>query len=164
MVRPARSGQTRIGPCFPTFLKSAVMTADCWQKISITKTQEQELHTEFVRGGIEKAVMQLVKMEPAADAVLAFSVGSSIAWKACLAGWKVPELFLVSGTRLRLEEQLPPANVHLLYGAEDSFRPREHWFRQLVLTAEIIPGQPHELYADPEVSSRLSKKIRALMG
>lgn len=62
---------------------------------------EEKLHHQFINGGIEIAVKNLLKEETESAIILGFSVGGTIAWQACNAGLKTSYLFAVSSTRLR---------------------------------------------------------------
>lgn len=57
---------------------------DCCELGGIDKTifTEQSLHDQFVNGGFEIAVENLLNKEKGEIKILAFSVGGTIAWKA----------------------------------------------------------------------------------
>ncbi len=115
--------------------------------IDSSGASEQEIHQQFVNGGIEKASHYLLEnhREETID-ILAFSVGATIAWKAMLVGLKVDRFFGVSGTRLRYEIEKPNARIELLFGDRDRFKPAKEWFTGLEIRQQLIKGAGHDLY------------------
>lgn len=134
---------------------------DCCELGGISKNElsEENLHQQFVNGGVEKAVKQLLKNENEAYAVLGFSIGGTIAWKACLSGLKAQYLFAVSATRLRYETEKPLAETELFYGEKDTFKPDEKWFEQMKIKENIYLNEGHELYLKKEITETICKKI-----
>ena len=92
---------------------------------------QENLHHQFVNGGIEKAVAQLIKEEKGFVNVLGFSIGGLIAWKAGLSGLKIQKLFAISSTRLRYENLKPLGTIQLFYGENDNYKPDSNWFKNL---------------------------------
>ena len=129
--------------------------------ISTEDTSPDERHFEFVNGGIDKAVNQLLGMGPGPWRVIAASVGGTIAWKAALNGMDISHLYAISATRLRLEYDAPNAKIKLYYGADDKHRPAAAWGKQMGLPMEVALGQEHGLYEDISFCRRLCDEILA---
>lgn len=134
---------------------------DCRElgRISGKGLTEEALHTRFINGGIERAVERLLNSEKEAVAVLGFSVGGYILWKACLSGLKTEQLFALSSTRLRYETEKPVCKIHLYYGENDRFRPESRWFEQMELEQNIYPNEGHELYRKREIAETVCSRI-----
>mgnify|MGYP002713144970 CR=1 FL=1 len=132
--------------------------------IDTAKQDEQIIHSNFVNGGIEKAVCELIKIEKNPIDILGFSIGGTIAWKAAIEGLKVQNLFAVSSTRLRYETEKPNIPVHLYYGGQDRNKPNEVWFQKMSLPYKMCDCQPHNMYLKDEIIKFICfdiKKIRA---
>lgn len=127
--------------------------------IDLEVKSEKQRHAKFISGGIDKAVQKLVQKEPRPVAVLAFSIGGTIAWKAILSGLSVKYLFALSATRLRFETQTPSAKIQLFYGARDEFKPKEEWFTQLGLSCNFYEDQTHEFYKEEASAVRICELI-----
>ena len=120
---------------------------------------EENLHHQFVNGGIEKAVEQLIKKEKVLVSVLGFSVGGLIAWKAGLSGLKIQNLYAVSSTRLRYETEKPIGIIELFYGENDNYKPDSNWFEKLELKEHVIQKEEHELYKNKKIAESICKII-----
>lgn len=120
---------------------------------------QDELHSQFINGGIDKAVEELLKSEPTEIDVLAFSIGGTIAWKAALRGLKIKNLYAISSTRLRYENQKPNCSIHLLFGENDLFKPEKSWFKNLNMESNILKDETHKLYKNEEFTAHLCKRI-----
>ena len=120
---------------------------------------EENLHHQYINGGIEKAVVQLVKKEKGLVSVLGFSIGGLIAWKAGLSGLKIQNLYAVSSTRLRYETEKPLGTIELFYGKNDNYKPDRTWFEKLNLKEHFIKNKEHELYKDKEIAESICKLI-----
>ncbi len=120
---------------------------------------EEQLHSKFLNGGIEKAIAKLLELEKERTAVLAFSIGGTIAWKSVLKGLKVHRLYLVSSTRLRYEKEKPNCNCHLVFGQNDPYKPDLIWFQKLNLNFNYIQDEGHDLYKHEAIISSLCKQI-----
>lgn len=107
---------------------------------------EENLHRQFVNGGIDVAVRNLLLNESDALIILGFSIGGTIAWKACLSGLKAQYLFAVSSTRLRHETERPSMKIELLYGNNDYFKPDIHWFGQMKIEQSYYDNEGHDCY------------------
>ena len=61
---------------------------DCCELGDIDKSDysEKNLHHQFINGGMEKAVENLLQKEKESVIVLGFSIGGTIAWKAAISG------------------------------------------------------------------------------
>ena len=121
---------------------------------------EEELHSQFINGGINSAVNELLKLENEELNVLAFSIGGTIGWKAALKGLKINRLYAVSSTRLRYETKRPSCIIQLIFGEKDAFKPENVWFKKLNIEAEIIENGQHEIYTKEDVINDLCKQIK----
>lgn len=134
---------------------------DCCELGEIDKTNytEGNLHSQFVTGGIEKAVENLLKAEKNEIDILAFSIGGTIAWKASLKGLNVKNLFAVSSTRLRYQNEIPNGVIKLYYGENDSNRPSDNWFENHAKDFDIIKNKEHYFYTEKEFATSICAKI-----
>lgn len=134
---------------------------DCCELGGIDKTSytEPDLHHQFINGGIERAVINLLANEKEEVSVLAFSIGGVIAWKATLLGLKVKSLFAVSSTRLRYETEKPAGRIELYFGENDVHRPSIDWFRTMKISSHTLRNESHELYRKLEYAQMLSEDI-----
>ncbi|PWA07971.1 alpha/beta hydrolase [Flavobacterium laiguense] len=141
--------------------KFEIQYYDCCELGGIDKTNytEENLHSQFVNGGIEKAVEHLLKTEKNQIDVLAFSIGGTIAWKAALKGLNFRSFFAVSSTRLRYEDEIPNGVIKLYYGENDSNKPSENWFEKLSIDFEIIKNKEHNFYAEKDFTTSICKEI-----
>ena len=94
---------------------------------------EEQLHSQFINSGIDKAVEALLQKEKEAIYIIGFSIGGTIAWKASLLGLKVTALFTISSTRLRYETQKPSETITLFFGEDDHYKPNFQWFEKMEL-------------------------------
>lgn len=117
--------------------------------IDLSDYSQENLHRQFVDGGIERAVQQLLVKEKSPCSILGFSVGGVIAWQAALGGLKVNRLIIVSSTRLRYESKSPTAEMKLFFGEKDQYRPNQGWADKLGVDLIIRNGVGHELYTIP---------------
>lgn len=133
---------------------------DVRELAGIDKNQsEQEVHQQFVKFGIDRAIENLEKMNAEKTAVLAFSIGGVIAWRYALKSDLVKELWAVSATRLRVEESKPRAEIHLFYGENDPYKPKPEWFEKMTISPEIIPQTGHEVYRQSDFFTMLIDKL-----
>jgi hypothetical protein len=141
--------------------KFEIQYYDCCELGEIDKTNfsEENLHNQFVNGGIEKAVANLLKIEKNQIDVLAFSIGGTIAWKASLKGQNVRNLFAVSSTRLRYEDKIPSGTIQLYYGENDSNKPSNDWFEKHSIDFEIIKNKEHDFYTEKESADSICAEI-----
>lgn len=109
---------------------------------------EINIHNQFLNGGIDKAVDNLLKLEKSKVAVLGFSIGGTIAWKASLKGLKISHLIAVSSTRLRYETESPNCEIKLFFGENDPNKPKFEWFSDLKIPFQILKNQNHQLYLE----------------
>ena len=125
---------------------------DCCELGNIDKTyyNEKNLHSQFVNGGIEKAVENLLKIEKGQIDVLAFSIGGTIVWKAALKGLNVRKLFAVSSTRLRYENEIPNGVIKLYYGGNDNNKPNEDWLKKGSVDFAILKNRDHSFYIEKD--------------
>lgn len=141
--------------------KFEIQYYDCCELGEIDKTNytEESLHSQFINGGIEKAVENLLKAEKNEINILAFSIGGTIAWKSALKGLNVRSLFAVSSTRLRYENEIPNGAIKLYYGENDSNKPDNDWFEKHSVNFEIIKNKEHIFYSEKEFATSISNKI-----
>ena len=141
--------------------KFEIQYYDCCELGKIDKTNyvEENLHSQFINGGIEKAVANLLKTEKNPIDVLAFSVGGTIAWKAALKGVNVRSLFAVSSTRLRYEDRNPKGIIKLYYGENDIHKPSNDWFKKHSIDFEIIKNKNHDFYTEKECTTLICNEI-----
>ena len=134
---------------------------DCQQlaNVEISVNSEENLHKEFVEGGIDTAVAHLLSKETEKSHYLAFSVGGTIAWKAALKGLPVKSLYLVSATRVREEEEKPKVATTLLFGDKDLYKPSEQWSKDLAIALQTETGFGHELYSDEKIIKKVCKAL-----
>ena len=110
--------------------------------------QKEERHRLFVNGGLEKAVQNLNNWELEQVDVIAFSIGGTIAWRAALKGLKINKLTAFSSTRLRYETKKPTAEIELLYGVNDDFKPNADWFDSMNTKPRFVKDVGHEFYLE----------------
>jgi len=134
---------------------------DCCELGEIDKTNynEENLHSQFVNGGIEKAVENLLKAEKNPIDILAFSIGGTIAWKSGLKGLNVRSLFAVSSTRLRYEDKTPDGIIKLYYGENDSNKPSKDWLEKHTVNFEIIKNKEHNFYSEKEFTTSICNEF-----
>ncbi|MGO4772452.1 alpha/beta hydrolase [Flavobacterium sp. W22_SRS_FK3] len=107
---------------------------------------EVNIHNQFLNGGIDKAVDNLLKLEKNKVFVLGFSIGGTIAWKACLKGLNVSQLVAASSTRLRLETAVPDCRLKLFFGQKDDNKPTSKWFSDLSIEEKYFENCEHDFY------------------
>jgi hypothetical protein len=141
--------------------KFEIQYYDCCELGEIKKINytEENLHNQFVNGGIEKAVENLLKIEKNQIDVLAFSIGGTIAWKAALKGLNLGKLFAVSSTRLRYENEIPNGTTKLYYGENDCNKPSNDWFEKHLMNFEIIKNKEHDFYTEKESADSICAEI-----
>jgi hypothetical protein len=134
---------------------------DCCElgEVNTSDFSEGKLHEQFINGGIETAVDQLIHLENSKVDVLAFSIGGTIAWKSALKGLVVGNLFAVSSTRLRYELEEPNCEIRLFFGEKDSNKPNEDWFNKSRIDYEIIQGKGHNMYSEYYFTKKICEAI-----
>ncbi len=121
--------------------------------VDVTVSNQENIHSAFVNGGIDTAVAHLLKKETEPSHYLAFSTGGTITWKAALKGLPMKSLTTISPTRVRFEEGKPNVPLRLIFGECDEFKPGLKWANTVDAKLEIIPGFGHDLYSDEKVIS-----------
>ncbi|MBF2709931.1 alpha/beta hydrolase [Flavobacterium soyangense] len=114
--------------------------------ISLADRTENKLHDEFINGGIDFAVESLLHLEKGNIAILAFSIGGTLAWKAGLKGLKISNFSAISSTRLRYETTKPNCKIKLYFGEHDQNRPLAIWAENLNIDSQILKNEGHEMY------------------
>jgi hypothetical protein len=120
---------------------------------------QENLHQQFVKGGINHAVDQLLSLETDKVTVLAFSIGGTIAWKTGLLGLSMDNFYAISATRLRYEKEIPSTNIHLYYGKKDLYQPKQDWLASHHLNKITFENEDHDCYQKPECIEAICKKI-----
>jgi hypothetical protein len=121
---------------------------------------EENLHKQFVNGGIEIAADNLVRQENSEElTVLAFSVGGVIAWKAWLCGLNVKSLFAISSSRLRNEIEKPIGIIKLIYGENDQYQPSAEWFDKMNVESVMIKNEAHDCYTTKEIADNICEMM-----
>lgn len=127
--------------------------------IDTSNYTQENLHQQFIKGGIDRAVHQLLSIETDKITILAFSIGGTIAWKAGLLGLSIGDFYAISATRLRYEENVPNTNIRLFYGKKDVYQPKQSWFESHHLDKIIFENEGHECYQKPNCIEIICKKI-----
>lgn len=117
------------------------------------------LHAQFVTGGIDTAVKEILELKDHYDAVLAFSMGGYIAWRAAMDGFEIKKLVAVSSTRLRLETERPVENTVLFYGAKDSNKPPKKWFKAMGIEPQLISNESHNFYREEKYVEMICEEV-----
>lgn len=120
---------------------------------------QESLHSQFINGGIEKAVNRLVECEKQKVNILAFSIGGTIAWNFGLKSENVNSLVCVSSTRLRNESKRPEGFVRLYFGRNDENKPNEEWFESMNIEYYILTEKGHQVYCESQFAEQLSNII-----
>lgn len=133
----------------------------CWlAQIDVTNDLKEARHSQFLNGGLETAVIELMKLERQSIAILAFSIGGVIAWKACLKGLSTNSLFCVSACRLRMETSKPLSpNINLYYGGQDVHRPSKKWHFDMNLECTLFQDGGHEFYKNNKIIPLICQDI-----
>lgn len=134
---------------------------DCQElaNINLAVETQENLHNEFVEGGIDIATAHLLKRETIPSHYLAFSAGGTIAYKAGLLGLPIKSLFAISATRIRKEKEVPNFDVQLLFGSNDSFKPDEEWEKLTKNKLCIASGFGHEMYSDEKIIKEVCQEL-----
>lgn len=134
---------------------------DCLELAEIDQSTnlEQNLHHQFINGGIDKAITNLLQIEKRAINILAFSIGGIIAWRATLLGLDTQTIFAISSTRLRMESEKPKCMVELFYGEKDLNRPRKEWFTTMKTKEQLFKNEDHEMYKSKEIAEYICRQM-----
>jgi hypothetical protein len=119
---------------------------------------ESEIHAQFVSGGIDRAVNQLITRYENVGLILGFSIGGSIGWKCALSGLNAERLVCASSTRLRHETKRPMTQVELYYGTAEEYRPSTEWETSFQLQSISVTGD-HHIYRQTEVCQKICSSI-----
>lgn len=132
---------------------------DCCElgEIKGTDNSEEHIHKQFLNGGIEKAVENLILLEKDEIHILAFSIGGLIGWKASLSGLKIKSMIAISSTRLRTETEKPNIVIELFFGENDEFKPEDYWFEKLEIKKQIIKKEHHNFYQKPKIAKKITE-------
>ena len=127
--------------------------------LNLSSYTQDALHKQFVNGGIEQGVLNLMERITTETTILAFSVGGTIAWQCALNSPYVKKLVCVSSTRLRKEEEKPASETVLIFGEQDEFAPKKAWFEKMEVTPKVIPMMPHDMYKELEVAQLVAAML-----
>ena len=128
-------------------------------KVDKSDYNQDNLHRQFVNGGIDLAVENLIEKEKTPIDILAFSVGGLIAWKFGLKTDNIKSLISISSTRLRKETKRPKGKIELYFGENDQYQPTLEWMKNMQLKFKILTNKGHEVYIETEFAKNLSEKI-----
>lgn len=128
-------------------------------QVDISNYTQENLHKQFISGGIEKAIDKLVESEKHKVHILAFSIGGTIAWNYGLKSDNIKSLVCVSSTRLRNETKKPKGDLELYFGENDEYKPTAEWFESIKLEYEILSDKGHQVYCETQFAEQLSEKI-----
>lgn len=117
---------------------------------------QEQLHQQFIHGGIDYAVQSLIEKEKNPIHMLAFSVGGVIAWQYGYRTENIQSLFCISSTRLRKEVKRPSGNIKLYFGATDEYRPNQKWIADMAIEVKILPNKGHQVYRESIFAEALS--------
>ncbi len=126
--------------------------------ISEDISNEKAIHHEFINGGIETAVDELVRNYRECSTIFGVSVGGTIGWRALNSGLKAKHFHAISATRLRFETKKPQTSIQLYYGEDDLNRPKDDWFEELDISCRVISGG-HDIYQTPLLIQFVSNQI-----
>jgi hypothetical protein len=134
---------------------------DCCElgEIILKDFSEEKIHNQFINGGIERAVYNLIKKESDYTNVLGFSIGGTIGWKAASKGLKVLNFTAISATRLRKESVQPNCKIDLFFAENDNYIPKNEWFSDLKLNKNIYKNENHNFYTKKAIAIEISKLI-----
>ncbi len=141
--------------------KFEIQFYDCCELGAVDKTDytQENIHKQFLNGGIETAITNLLLLEKEKINILAFSIGGTIAWKAAIKGLNVGQLFAVSSTRLRYETQVPDCKIKLYFGEKDTNKPDVSWFEKHQIDFEVLENKKHQLYLEKDFMRLICNNI-----
>tara|TARA_R110000868_G_scaffold57646_3_gene178021 strand:- start:3293 stop:3838 length:546 start_codon:yes stop_codon:yes gene_type:complete len=136
---------------------------DCQElgNIDLTIETQENLHKEFVNGGIDTATSHLLKRENIPSHYLAFSTGGTIVYKAGLLGLPIKSLYAISATRVRMENEIPNFSTQLLFGSNDMYKPSEEWSKKVNVKMDLATNFGHELYSDEKIIKKVCQDLLA---
>ena len=105
------------------------------------------------------AVENLLNLEKGNIAILAFSIGGTIAWKAGLKGLKINNFIAISSTRLRYETIKPNCKLKLYFGENDQNKPLAIWSKTLNIDLEIVENEDHEMYKNHDFAIKFCSEL-----
>ncbi|MBK8622329.1 MAG: alpha/beta hydrolase [Saprospiraceae bacterium] len=134
---------------------------DCRElgEIYLQEYTEEKIHQQFMNGGADRAIKNLLKKEFKSIHVLGFSIGGYIAWKSALQGLKVENITAISSTRLRFENLKPQCKIDLFYSENDQFKPENDWYIRLELKENIFYNEKHDFYRTKENAINICNEI-----
>ena len=127
--------------------------------LEVSEPSAQALVSSFEKGGLERAVRNLMAKEQAPAHYLTFCAGGTVVWNAAKQGLKVLSLYAVSPMHLHRESELPACPVTLLYGEYMENRPSQHWAATVGAPMEIVPRFGQEMYSDEKIIQKVCKDL-----
>ena len=121
----------------------------CLGEIDTSSRSGDIIHKQFVNGGIDRAVENLLAKKDQSKIIIGCSIGGVIAWKAGLKGLICQNLIAISSTRLRYESNRPLFPVELYFGGLDKYKPDNDWFERMNIHPEILEQGDHDIYQTP---------------
>lgn len=118
---------------------------DSQELAGISNLESSQVHAEFLKGGIDRAISTLETMDDQPSTILGFSIGGTIAWKFALRN-QIQSLHLVSATRIRKEVEKPVSTIALYFGEQEEHGPNSDWFNTMNVSPVILRGEGHECY------------------
>ncbi len=132
-------------------------------EIDLSVFDEQSIHEQFKKTGIENAVNSLLKVEKQTiDIAIGFSIGGTILWKAILKGLKVKRLIGISATRLRLESRKIPCSSKLYFGLLDQYKPSAEWLETMPTDYEVLENRHHDMYKNENIADLIVNELLLL--
>lgn len=132
-------------------------------KIDVSQYTEAVLHQQFMDGGVLQSVQNLTYKEKETFAILGFSIGGYIAWRALHSGLKAQHLVAVSSTRLRYETVSPKAQLHLFYGKKDHHLPSTAWYDTMKTSPYLFDEAYHNFYQKKYIAQQICEYIENKM-
>ncbi|WP_392447098.1 alpha/beta hydrolase [Capnocytophaga canis] len=132
-------------------------------QIDVSQYTEVALHQQFMDGGVLQSVQNLAYKEKETFAILGFSIGGYIAWRALHSGLKAQHLVAVSSTRLRYETIPPKAQLHLFYGKKDHHLPSTAWYDTMKTSPYLFDEAYHNFYQKKYIAQQICEYIENKM-
>tara|TARA_Y100001933_G_scaffold241973_1_gene269179 strand:- start:15746 stop:16351 length:606 start_codon:yes stop_codon:yes gene_type:complete len=134
---------------------------DCQQlgNVDVSISSEENIDKAFDEKGIDRAVSNLLKKEVEPAHYLSFGTGATVTYKASLKGLPAKSITAISAIGIEMEEQVPNADVKLIYGECDTSKPSLKWAERVGANIKIVPNFGHTLYSDEKIISEISLEL-----
>ncbi len=119
----------------------------------------ENLCEAFEKGGLDRAVRNLLSREEEPAHYLTFCAGGTVVWNAAQSGLPVKSLYAVSPLHLHRESEMPECQVTLVYGEYMNNRPSRDWALKVGTPMEVIPRFGQELYSDEKIIQKVCKDL-----